>query len=369
MTDAVTVTNGRAEMAFRGETPWHGLGNDLKDDMTLEEKVAAAGFGWTIERGEVKFTVGGGKGSPPKTFKMPGREVLYRSDNNEPLSVVSSGFKIVQPRHVLEYFEQLTERLGLGALETAGTLNGGKQFWGLANLGDMALSVKDTADRVKPYILFATSCDRSIANTIKFLSMRVVCWNTLSIGLREKGGTEYKSRHRVEFNAEKVNKALGLQAKEEFAEQMEGFRRLAETPMTDVEMIKASMILHASATPSMMVEEISKEDLTALAKAKQVKNISQLAIGHDAIGAALQGVQGTAWGWMNSVTEYIDWDNGSEKADRRLYRAWLKRGDQSKTRAFELAMDIADDAKPNLIRKAWKLSDDELRELALATKG
>jgi phage/plasmid-like protein (TIGR03299 family) len=357
MTAEVTVKNGRAEMAFRGDTPWHGLGNELRDDMTWDEKAEAAGFNWHIEATKVRYHVG----RPPKLKEISDKLVLYRSDDEEPLSVVSKDFKITQPRDVLNYFQDLTEKFELGQLETAGTLFGGKQFWALANLGEMGMSVLDEKDKLKPYVLFATSCDRSIANTIKFLSMRVVCKNTLSIGLSEKGGTQVKQRHRKEFDPEMANKELGLQAKAEFEQEMEIFRELAKTRMSEQEMVKASMQLYRP-----KVQDMTADELKSAAKAKGVRRVSQLAIGHDALGDELNGVHGTLWGWLNSVTEYVDWDNGSEP-DRRLNKAWHRStGMGLKEQAFALAKDMTSGKNDNLIRKAWAIPDDELRDLALS---
>jgi phage/plasmid-like protein (TIGR03299 family) len=358
MTDAVTVrANGRAEMAYRGETPWHGLGNELRDDMTLEQRIEAAGFDWEILKTSVRYQT---SKKPPVMKQMPEKQVLYRSDNGDSLSVVSPRFGIVQPRQVMEYFDQLMEKFGFGTLETAGTLFGGKQFWGLATVGETADCVLDAKDKVRMRILMCTSCDRSLATIVKFVIERVVCHNTLEMALRE-GGAQFKKRHRSAFKPDEANAALGIKAKEEFSTELAMLRKLAETPMTPVEMVRATMSLYEPA-----FEKLDAKELKAHAKTKHVQGISQLALGHDAIGDSLKGSHGTLWGWLNSVTEYIDWNNGSLTPDRRLHRAWNGKPAGIKREAFSMAVAAQGNGTP-VFEKELALPDDELLALALGT--
>ena len=75
-------------MAYVGETPWHGLGNELSPKQPLEVWAREAGLDWRIESSDVSYMSSNDKGH---NLIMPFAEnkVLYRSDNLEPLSVVS----------------------------------------------------------------------------------------------------------------------------------------------------------------------------------------------------------------------------------------------------------------------------------------
>ena len=44
-------------MAYTGQTPWHGLGNVLPPQQSLDIWLQAAGMDWTIEQSEVMFNV------------------------------------------------------------------------------------------------------------------------------------------------------------------------------------------------------------------------------------------------------------------------------------------------------------------------
>jgi hypothetical protein len=70
------------------------------------------------------------------------------------------------------------------------------------------------------------------------------------------------------------------------------------------------------------------------------RRIGELFLNKKAMGANLDGSQGTAWGWLNAVTEYIDHESRSRTADRRLESAWFGPGATLKEKAREIAMEM-----------------------------
>jgi phage/plasmid-like protein (TIGR03299 family) len=121
------------QMAYVGQTPWHGLGNQLTPNQPIEVWAKQAGMDWQIESSNVSYMAENHKG---QSLILPHDEqrVLYRSDTHAPLSVVSQRYQEVQPREILEFYRDLTEQSGF-ELETAGVLKGGKKFWALAKTG------------------------------------------------------------------------------------------------------------------------------------------------------------------------------------------------------------------------------------------
>lgn len=77
-------------MSFVGEKPWHGLGSRLPPDQPIEVWKHSAGMDWTIEESEVRFITGQNNVGVIGAF--PSQKVLYRSDTNAPLAVVSKRF-------------------------------------------------------------------------------------------------------------------------------------------------------------------------------------------------------------------------------------------------------------------------------------
>jgi len=113
------------QMAYVGQTPWHGLGNELTSNQPLEVWARQAGLDWQIQESPVRYVTNAG--SPlGEILSYPDSKVLYRSDTKAPLSVVGNRFKVVQPEEILEFYRDLTEVSGF-ELETAGVLNGGRK--------------------------------------------------------------------------------------------------------------------------------------------------------------------------------------------------------------------------------------------------
>ena len=118
------------DMAYVGETPWHGLGNKLPQNQPIEIWQKNAGMDFEINQTPVLFNAATGDGNILNLRSNPDATVLYRSDTNEPLSVVSKRYKVVQPHDVLEFYRDLVSAGGF-ELETAGVLKGGKKLWAL----------------------------------------------------------------------------------------------------------------------------------------------------------------------------------------------------------------------------------------------
>src|SRR5690606_30819238 len=106
-------------MAYAGERPWHGLGNKLTQQQSIEVWRQLAGMDWQIEEAEVRYVVG--KKGVGAINAFPEQKVLYRSDTKNPLAVVSKRFQVVQPGEILEFYRDLTAGNGF-ELETAGVL-------------------------------------------------------------------------------------------------------------------------------------------------------------------------------------------------------------------------------------------------------
>lgn len=311
-------------MAYANEKPWHGLGNQLFPEEPLEVWAKQAGMDWRIQSADVRY-LSDIEGLESEQV-YPDQKVLYRSDTNVPLSVVSSRYQVVQPAEILEFYRDLID-VGGYEMETAGVLKEGRKLWALAKTGhSVTLRGKDT---VNGYLLLATACDGTLATTAQFTSVRVVCNNTLSIALGESAGA-VKVGHRSQFDAQAVKRQLGV-AVSSWDGFMTRMRALAECKVTDATV--DAFLRRVVTNPAANAHDLS------LTSDRSIKAIQDLYTGKG-MGATLASSNGTAWGLVNSVTEFVDHHRRSRSVDSRLDAAWFGQGAAIKQRAWQESLKL-----------------------------
>ncbi|UBX51829.1 DUF932 domain-containing protein [Acinetobacter pseudolwoffii] len=336
------------QMAYVGETPWHGLGNQLTQNQPIEVWAQQAGMDWRIESSDVSYMAKNERG---QSIIMPYEEqrVLYRSDTHAPLSVVSQRYQEVQPMEILEFYRDLTEQSGF-ELETAGVLKGGKKFWALARTGQStALKGKDVSNG---YILLATACDGTLATTAQFTNIRVVCNNTLAIALRGQSSNAgvVKVPHSTKFDADKVKQQLGISVRA-WDEHMYEMKQLSQRKVTQGE---AAAYFDAVFNNTSMSVADQEENIIQFyrniatpnpAKEKSEPNGRAMTKVMDMFngqgrGAELSSAKDTAYGLLCSITEFADHERRAMSTDHRLDSAWFGAGAALKQRGLEQALRL-----------------------------
>ena len=324
MAHEIDMSNGQANMAYVGDTPWHGLGQQLKVGASIEQWRKAAGMNFSIYTSPVQFESAESAGDP-MTFN--GHNVLYRSDTKMPLAVVSDKYQVVQPKEVLEFYRDLTADAGF-TLETAGCLKGGKKYWALASIGKDA---KILDDQIKGYLLLGSACDGSMATTAMFTSIRVVCNNTLGFAMEEADSGKAKSvvriNHRTTFDDAKVKAQLGLAAN-----SWDSFiYNVGVWSKTKVDLDQAQAYFDQMSSYTTTEGETKVSERTS-------KYLMELFAGGGK-GSDLKSANGTVWGLVNAVTEFVDHHRG-RTTDVRIDRAWFGDGIATKEKATTLANDL-----------------------------
>ena len=336
------------QMAYVGDTPWHGLGNQLTQNQPIEVWAQQAGMDWRIESSDVSYMAQNARG---QSIIMPYEEqrVLYRSDTHAPLSVVSQRYQEVQPMEILEFYRDLTEQSGF-ELETAGVLKGGKKFWALARTGQStALKGKDVSNG---YILLATACDGTLATTAQFTNIRVVCNNTLAIALRGQSSSAgvVKVPHSTKFDADKVKQQLGISVRA-WDEHMYEMKQLTQRKVTQGE---AAAYFDAVFNNTSMSVADQEENIIQFyrniatptpAKEKSEPNGRAMTKVMDMFngqgrGAELSSAKDTAYGLLCSITEFADHERRAMSTDHRLDSAWFGAGAALKQRGLEQALRL-----------------------------
>lgn len=323
----IDMSNNRANMAYAGETPWHGLGTNMKPGMSLEEWRKEAGLGWTGKLADIKFDAKllDARGQPfTDTIAFDNRKVLYRDDTGGGLGLVGDNFKIVQPVECVEFFRDLCEHQGF-QMETMGSLKEGRVIWALARTGDQFKLAG--GDEVNGYVLLSTSFDGSMATQAKWTSVRVVCNNTLQMSAKDAAAISVT--HRSKFDAALAKERLGLThawtAFRDNAEQM------AETKVTPEQAVEYFVKVYHQLNP----KDVSLTDAQDKSIEKTVKRLSEQYL--TAPGAGLASARDTVWGLLNAVTHDIDYQRRSHTQDTRLTSAWYGDGASVKERAYEAA--------------------------------
>ena len=336
------------QMAYVGQTPWHGLGNQLSQNQPIEVWAQQAGMDWRIESSDVSYMAKNDRG---QSIIMPYEEqrVLYRSDTHAPLSVVSQRYQEVQPMEILEFYRDLTEQSGF-ELETAGVLKGGKKFWALARTGQStALKGKDVSNG---YILLATACDGTLATTAQFTNIRVVCNNTLAIALRGQSSNAgvVKVPHSTKFDADKVKQQLGISVRA-WDEHMYEMKQLSQRKVTQGE---AAAYFDAVFNNTSLSIADQEENIIQFyrniatpnpAKEKSEPNGRAMNKVMDMFngqgrGAELSSAKDTAYGLLCSITEFADHERRAMSTDHRLDSAWFGAGAALKQRGLEQALRL-----------------------------
>jgi phage/plasmid-like protein (TIGR03299 family) len=314
-------------MAYAGAAPWHGLGNQLTQKQPIEIWQREAGMDWQIQDSPVHFKADS-IGPLGTIHSFPEQKVLFRSDTKAPLSVVSSRYQIVQPREVLEFYRDLSEVSGY-ELETAGVLKGGRKFWALARTGQSA--VLKGNDEVSGYLLLATSCDGTLATTATPTTVRVVCNNTLTIAL-DGACRSIKVPHNTRFDPQAVKKQLGI-AVSQWDEFMYRMRNLAERKVQWHEAMGFFMNVLCDVQPNSAMPQV-------LPNERALRKVQSLYEGQGK-GSTLASANGTAWGLLNAVTEYVDHERRARSTEYRMDSAWFGRGAVIKQRALDAALKLA----------------------------
>lgn len=357
-------------MKDRTDTPWHGLGNPIDHDAEPEEMLVASGLDWTVSKRPL-FAPGGltsiGPGTKYPTFKdyladpdgsalcVSEYFALVRDSDSKVLGPAGKEYIPTQNRQAFDFFKKFTTA-GHMTMDTAGSLQGGKQVWVLAKLGKMF--TLPGGDEIHGYLLLSSPHVWGKSLVIKFVTIRVVCMNTFTMAMNEaKYGKGFRMPHIRAFDAEVAQEAaisLGI-ANELF----EGFEatanKLARTKVdTDVVVRYIADVFQ----PELVVEQFGKSFYKAT-EAKQAEMLldptspkvdaSQFKrSAYDVLtavnrqpGADLESTRNTLWGSFNAVTYYCDHLAGRDR-DNAIYSSWFGPKAATKSQALKRAIQMAE---------------------------
>ncbi len=307
MAHRLTTTNGKVEMAYTGEIPWHKLGVMVQAHMTAREMLTAASMDWTVGMEPIFLADG---------TELPGKRALLRTDTRVFFDVASDHYMPIQNVENADTMDALTAN---GAtMETIGSLDDGKRCWALARIPGNFDVVK--GDEIKPYVLLAWGHDGKHGVAGKLTPVRVVCNNTLQAALPGKwsDSADVFIRHskNAKVNIDNARDALGMVAKQ-IEDTTNLFRALAARPLTSTE--STTYVEQVFPYPASVRQESTEETLQrlmgnpvgelekaardAMGRVDEVRSIIVRLMGE---GKGSEYAPGSAWNAYNAVTEYTD---------------------------------------------------------------
>jgi phage/plasmid-like protein (TIGR03299 family) len=305
-------------MAFAHAVPWHGLGNHVDPNSSVEEMQAAAGLDWLVHKRplfsckDVDEKTGEPKG---KLTRVKGRYALTRSSDQRVLTIAGEGWKPVQNSDILGLFKAFVDA-GKITLETAGSLRGGKLIWGLANLNHVYKASSN--DACKGYLLIVSPHEVGMRTRVYTTSIRVVCANTMKLATDE-GLVIYHQNHMSEFDVEKAKEAIEASHESlKLAEKQA--KALVKTKMSadDTAQFLATFFQPLSKEASKVSDALDHS-----AKMLNPENWNkQMTEVMNAVNTAPGAVPGTAWGTLQGVLYWADHVAG-RSADARMMRSWI----------------------------------------------
>ena len=181
MSHMIENTDGRANIAYAGATPWHQLGQKLDAAFDADTALKEANLDWEVEVAPLYYR------KPWDRMDIQGydevestkSQIVRRADTGVELGAVGMKYSALQNRDAFGFFDGL---FGKDACryETAGFTGNGERIWLLANMADQDPIEILPDDVVQKYLLLTNSHDGSYAAMASFTPIRVVCNNTLT---------------------------------------------------------------------------------------------------------------------------------------------------------------------------------------------
>lgn len=340
------TSEGVTEMfSGRGMVPWHGKGEIVHGLLKAEDAIKAAHLDWNVKAMPISCNgvelpfpsiITDGEGNQERDSKDCWQGII-REDTGKTLGVMRGRYETIQNKDCFDFMDTLAGE-GLLKYDTAGALRGGKQVWMMAKYDG---GIKINKDEHEQWLLLVTSHDGSYSLMVQWVTVRVVCNNTLTLALRG-AKNQVKIRHTTKWEdkASEAQRVLGL-TDQYFKKMKEALAGLGD-------------------------DKLDKKDASIftqlLFKAKDEKEVpTRTQNMRDAIlkryNCPETGTFGnTRWDMLNAVTDWVDHAQVLRgKNANRMESALLGSGASLKQEAFEyLTSDVP---MKSLLEKNLKVVD------------
>lgn len=295
---------------FVGQGAWHRLGVVLQEPPTVEEAIQVAGLDWTVELEPVYLSDG---------RMVSERRAVVRSSDRSVLGTVGPEYEPLQNHEAFAWFNPFLAERNV-ALETAGSLRGGRRVWVQARVRDEAAEVAP-GDVVRPFLLLYTGHDGTLSVGVQFSVTRVVCMNTLRAARGEGGIIKVRHTAAVREGLAAVRETVDL-VRRTFSASVEQYRAMQRRAL-GVEGLEAYI----------------RKVLEVPADAEKLPRAWDQILENFEAGAGAETHRGTVWGAYNAVTEWTGSQRGKDE-ESRLDSTWFGTAAGIRGRAHEEAVAL-----------------------------
>jgi len=299
MTAAIALdSTGRLACFASREIPaWHMLGTVFKGNLTTSEMLATAHLDkWNVRLVNIEDVL--------DFDSYASEHYLVVRDNpfdegQGVLGIVGGRYVVVQNEDLFAFGDEILA--GGGRWETAGAIRAGTTVFGSLAFDEKTITLDPNgrSDEVNTYLMLAAAHNGTMAVTGAVTPTRVVCQNTLTVGLRT-ARAKFTIRHTstVEGKIAAAREALGITFNYVDAFQKEA-QELIQREITKAEFDKIVLGLYP------MPEKDSKGSVKKWEN--KIDLIEAIYTGTADGPDTVSNITGTAWGLLNALTERVDW--------------------------------------------------------------
>ena len=309
-------------MMFVGATPWHGLGLNVQENISITDAIIASGLDWEVEK----------VGLVTADDHKPAKSAfgIRRVSDKRILGTTGKSYRPLQNLEAFNFFQPYLDNK-LCNLHTAGSLCEGEKVWVLANIIADPLEIVK-GDMVEQFLMITNTHDGKTAVQVGFTPIRVVCANTLRMAQNSKNSKLIRVRHSMQVvqNIEALRETMDL-AKAEFEGTAEQYRVLAGKQIVTKDLEKYFRVVL-----DIDVDK-ARKDLPTRTQNRLDEMFKLFETGK---GSDIEGVKGSLWGAYNAVTESLSW-TASRNLNNRFDSLWFGTADKINALALETALAMA----------------------------
>lgn len=255
------------------------------------ELLKRAGLDWTVEQKKIRVVGSGGE-------QIASHVANTRSDNGAVIGVVGKGYTPLDNADGFSFADQLVQS-GNGGWLTATALNGGSTVVALMKLNrDIKIAGMDS-ETILPLLAFRNGHDGGTSVSMRITPLRLVCLNGMLLPVKDMVRT-WKARHTRSVRGRVDDARVALQIAWTYYDELEELGNKLVAKKVNDKAFRTFLDRLVPLTPQMEADQ----DCRA---AKNRDEAIQAITGYWN-GENLANVKGTAWGALQAVGEYADWD-------------------------------------------------------------